>query len=978
MATWGRAGTSLPLEDERLARVADDMQLGFFEASADGTITLASPGWCEIAGVDARSAIGSCWLETVAAADLAAVQSAWTLAVSLGRTVEQAYHIERNGETRSVRTVIAPLPAASTLSSFAGVTIDVTHLVRAGKALDDAIEQFDLIAEAMPQLMWIAAPDGTIEYFNRRWLDYTGVGVDAMHLSGVKNVVHPDDLGSTWEQWNNALVTGEPYEIEYRLRNTNTGTYRWFIGRAIPYRNAGGDVVRWIGTATDIDAQKRAYDNMRFVLDASKALAANLDVDGVCRTLADLAIQRVADWCFIVVKDQQGDYQTRAIAHRDPALVQSVEAFRDRYPVTAGSPLDRAIRRNAPMLVPAITENDLAAVAKDEQHLRILKMLRMHSAMLVPLSTEDGTVYGGITLVSSESARAYDTSDLEVAEMVAHRAAAAIHTATAFEHERRRAERLDFIAQASELLVQATDLHTMLDRLTKFVVSRMADMAYVMLAENRDSLRTVSCAHADPQKAHIAEHLRGQRTLRPDAEEKAIWVLSQHRTLLHKSVPLEPVLAGMWEYLAPDVRALEIHSAITVPLFSRGETFGALIVYWCTPDRVYTDEDAQVFTDLGRRLSIAIEHIHVLERERRIAEALQQALLPQPGMLPAAPGLRFSAHYRPSAREAHVGGDWYDAVTLPDGSIAISVGDVTGRGLRAAGLMGKLRQALGMAALYERDPARILDAVDFHLRSRRSSSLATAFIGIIDADHRSMRYASAGHPPALLRRGGELFELKSTGLPLGLRDRYREESQETSIAAADLLILYTDGLVEATRDVLFGEQRLAILAGSDAISFVRNPAEFLCDACLPPDAQDDTAVLTVSFGERPSWAFDAENAQAAHDVRSQLMAYLREHAGAGADLAGAELVFGELIGNVVRHAPGPIEVQLDWSDGRAVLHVIDRGRGFVRDPSLPADVLSESGRGLYIVSRLTEQLRVERIAGYGNHVAAALRIERGR
>jgi anti-sigma regulatory factor (Ser/Thr protein kinase) len=223
-----------------------------------------------------------------------------------------------------------------------------------------------------------------------------------------------------------------------------------------------------------------------------------------------------------------------------------------------------------------------------------------------------------------------------------------------------------------------------------------------------------------------------------------------------------------------------------------------------------------------------------------------------------------------------------------------------------------------------------------------------------------------------------LFELKSTGLPLGLRDRYREESQETSIAAADLLILYTDGLVEATRDVLFGEQRLAILAGSDAISFVRNPAEFLCDACLPPDAQDDTAVLTVSFGERPSWAFDAENAQAAHDVRSQLMAYLREHAGAGADLAGAELVFGELIGNVVRHAPGPIEVQLDWSDGRAVLHVIDRGRGFVRDPSLPADVLSESGRGLYIVSRLTEQLRVERIAGYGNHVAAALRIERGR
>jgi len=838
----------------------------------------------------------------------------------------------------------------------------------------DSVDEFRIAGDVMPALMWIAASDGTIEYVNQPWLDYTGITVEAMRESGIKNLVHPDELGSMWECWNRALATGEPYEMEYRLRNARSGSYRWFIARAAAYRNDAGEVVRWVGTATDIDAQKRANDNLRFVLDASNILSSNLEVDAVCSALADLAIQRVADWCFIVIKDGRGGYQTRAIAHRDRERVRLIAQYRERYPIRHGSPLDRAIRRNTPVLVPSITERELAEAADDATHLEILESLGMRAAMLVPISTTEGVVFGGIMLVSSESARTYNTADLEVAEMVAHRAAAAIQTAMAFTQERERAQRLHFIAEASELLVQSTDLQSMLDDLSRYIVTAMADLAYVILAEQRESLRTVACAHADPEKAEIAERLRGQRTLRPEAEENAIRLLSQHRTLLHKSISIDAVLASMWEYLAPDVRALGIQSAITVPLYARGETFGALVVYWCTPGRSYTEEDAALFTDVGRRLSMAIEHQRTLERERRIAEALQQALLPQPGMLPLADGLHFAAHYRPSTRESHVGGDWYDAVTLDDGSILVSVGDVTGRGLDAAGLMGKLRQALGMSALYERDPARILDAVDFHLRSRRSQALATAFVGIIDPDRTRMRYASAGHPPALLRASNEVFELRSSGLPLGLRDHDREESQEVPLDGAQLLVLYTDGLIEATRDILFGEQRLAFLVSSDAISCVRDPAAFLCDACLPPDAQDDTAVLTIAFGVHPSWAFDAENAQAAHDTRSEFMNHLRERAPADADFAAAELVFGELIGNVVRHAPGPIEVHVEWSGRQPVLHVIDRGRGFLRDPALPPDLLSEGGRGLYIVSQLTHGFRVERIAGYGNHVAAVLRL----
>lgn len=975
MARRGPAETA-PLEDERLARVAENVPIGFFEADAHGALTFVSSHWCEISGLDPDHALGRAWLAGIHRDDRARVERAWDDAVAHGSSLEQTYRVVRDDGILTVRASLAPVnDETGLLNIFTGALVDVTDLTSAGEQITRTLEHFRVVAEIMPQLVWVAAPDGTINYFNPPWSRYTGLDVRALHEGGFQSVVHPDEVGQMWERWNNALVTGQSYEIEYRLRNASTGEYRWFIARAVPERNADGEIVRWIGTATDIDSQKRATDNLQFVLDAANALNANLDIDAVCTTLAEIAVQRVADWCFIVLKTSDGAYDTRAIAHRDSNRAAEVLAFRERYPVQAGSPLDRAIRRNTPMLLPSVRERELGMLASDAEHLKVLRSLDIHSAIVVPLSTDDGVVYGGVMLASSESARAYGPHDLEVTEMVAHRAAAAMHTAAAFGRERNLSARLRFIAEASELLVEASDLQSMLDRVTSFIVSRMADLAYVILAEDRDILRTVSCAHADPRMQAIAERLRGQRTLRPEAEENAVWLLSQHRTLLHKTVPLEAVLAGMWEYLAPEVQELGIRSAITVPLFSRGETFGALVVYWCGSERTYTEEDADLFTDVGRRLSIAIEHLRTLERERRIAEALQQALLPREGMLPMVPGLQFAAHYRPSRRESDVGGDWYDAVMLRDGSLLLSVGDVTGRGLHAAGLMGKLRQAVGMAALYERDPARILDDVDFHLRSRRSSALATAFIGIIDPANATLRYAGAGHPPPLLRCNGELLELRSNGLPLGLRDQEAPQQSETiTLDGAELLIMYTDGLIEATRDLTFGEQRLAFLAQSEAISFVRNPAEFLCDACLPPDAQDDTAVLTVLFGESTSWAFDAENAQAAHQARSQLVGYLREHAPDGADVGGAELVFGELVGNVVRHAPGPIEVQVEWAGPQPVLHVIDRGRGFLRDPGLPVDMLSESGRGLYIVSQLTDALRIERIAGYGNHVAAVLRL----
>ena len=123
------------------------------------------------------------------------------------------------------------------------------------------------------------------------------------------------------------------------------------------------------------------------------------------------------------------------------------------------------------------------------------------------------------------------------------------------------------------------------------------------------------------------------------------------------------------------------------------------------------------------------------------------------------------------------------------------------------------------------------------------------------------------------------------------------------------------------------------------------------------------------------WSFDARDARSTRDVRELFLAYLRAKGKQDADYAGAELVFGELIGNVVRHAPGTVDIEVEWRGDAPVLHVLDRGPGYDRAEALPP-TLSETGRGLYLVATLTREFTVTRLPGYGSHARAVLPIDR--
>jgi PAS domain S-box-containing protein len=123
-------------------------------------------------------------------------------------------------------------------------------------------QRYQNLAEAIPQIVWTARPDGSIDYYNRRWFQYTGLATEESGEWGGQKVIHPDDFTLATEEWQKALQSGETYEIECRLKKADD-TYRWHLVRAIPEMNTDGKIVAWLGTSTDIDEQKRSQETLR-------------------------------------------------------------------------------------------------------------------------------------------------------------------------------------------------------------------------------------------------------------------------------------------------------------------------------------------------------------------------------------------------------------------------------------------------------------------------------------------------------------------------------------------------------------------------------------------------------------------------------------------------------------------------------------------------------------------------------------------
>jgi PAS domain S-box-containing protein len=238
-----------------------------------------------------------------------------------------------------------------------------------------------------------------------------------------------------------------------------------------------------------------------------------------------------------------------------------------------------------------------------------------------------------------------------------------------------------------------------------------------------------------------------------------------------------------------------------------------------------------------------------LDREHRASLAFQTAALPR--HFPTVPNVKFDAVYQAAGEQSLVGGDWYDAFPLSNGRVIVSVGDVTGNGLDAAVIMAGVRQSIRGAAQVSPEPVAILRAADRALRAEHPGNIVSAFVGILDPLTREFTFASAGHPPPLLRHpDGLVTELVANDRPLGLRDERIEKAAATvDLPEGSMLLLHTDGLTESTHDILAGEQKLRDVLARDETYASEFPAAAIRDAMLDV-AVDDVAILTIAIAKQ--------------------------------------------------------------------------------------------------------------------------------
>jgi len=295
------------------------------------------------------------------------------------------------------------------------------------------------LAEATPQILWTSRVDGSIDYFNQLWYDYTGLTPEQSLEWEWVDAIHPADFPPAGEEWKIAYANGENYQIEYRIRRAADGAFRWHLSRAAPLRDDDGEILKWIGTCTDIDDEKRAQDTMSFFAHADALLGSSIEYGETLKNAARLAVPQLCDWCFLDIVEPDGSFERVAVAHTDPAQSRLAQALKRRYASlrTVSHSVTQVALTGKAELKTSVSDQDVIGIARDAEHLAMLRAVGMKSFMCVPLiaSRPEGTSHplGTITFISAESGRVYDHADMARAEEIARRAALAVDNARLFQ-----------------------------------------------------------------------------------------------------------------------------------------------------------------------------------------------------------------------------------------------------------------------------------------------------------------------------------------------------------------------------------------------------------------------------------------------------------------------------------------------------------------------------------------------------------------
>ncbi|MBC7512207.1 PAS domain-containing protein [Candidatus Saccharibacteria bacterium] len=427
---------ALQKTQDKLFEVLSAGQVGTWSFDMQTGIAKGGPNLAHMFGihadVTARGIALEAFLENIHPDDRERVQAEIADAVKSGLDYESEYRIV--AADGNVRWVLARGKTKSEdldgTNIFSGTLIDITDRKEYEHVLYENESRLRFMADSMPQLVWITRADGYHEYYNQRWYDYTGTQPRTTDGDGWNDLFYPADQKRASKSWNHSLKTGAPYEIEYRLYHAKTKTYRWVIGRALPFKNEVGEITKWYGTCTDIDDQKRAATQQTILASISRELVASMDAHKTLVNLTKLSVPVISDWCSVDLYSEERGFEQVSVTHADPKKIGLAKEYRKRNPLHIDDDMGipRMLRTGEPEFHPKITNEMLEAFIDDEEDLAFVKRLKLCSSMTVPLR-QGKKVIGGISFVSADSHRYFTESDFEMAQELASRVSLSITNA---------------------------------------------------------------------------------------------------------------------------------------------------------------------------------------------------------------------------------------------------------------------------------------------------------------------------------------------------------------------------------------------------------------------------------------------------------------------------------------------------------------------------------------------------------------------
>ncbi|WP_406178322.1 SpoIIE family protein phosphatase [Streptomyces sp. NBC_00996] len=539
--------------------------------------------------------------------------------------------------------------------------------------------------------------------------------------------------------------------------------------------------------------------------------------------------------------------------------------------------------------------------------------------------------------------------------------------------ERHRAQqRLALLAEASSRVGTALDVWQTAQELADVVVPHLADSASVDLMQRVTRGEELTPALAAPVVRVAATSIAAQRPAPGEPRGEPIEHepdTPQGRCLADGLPVLEPVLLSDRVSLEPGGSAPELgaHSLIVVPLAARGLVLGVMSLWRSRRPDPFEADDLTLAHELASRAALAIDNARRFIQQQQTAFTLQSSLLPS--AVPQQSAVEVAPRYLPAGAGSGLGGDWFDVIALSGARVALVIGDVVGRSLHAAAMMGRLRTAVHTLASLDLEPDEVLSRLDdlVNLLAAEQEAAgerpvvqqvvsATCLYAVYDPISRRCSAARAGHPPPVVTTPdgrASLLDLPASP-PLGLGG-LPFEAREFELAEGSLLTLYTNGLIgERTIDVDEGVARLcaALTRPSDPL---QETCEAVVSALVPTRPADDVALVIARTRVLPeqdvaSWQLSREAATASRAralVTDKLTEWGLEH------LAfTTELIASELVTNAYRYAGDPMTLRL-IRERSLVCEVSD---GSHTSPHLRrARTTDEGGRGLFLVAQMAER-----------------------